>query len=118
MPRGWTEAKTRAEHKEELLVSPMKGVADASLTPTKIGTVEVPVPPLTVHREFIASLEEIDEEVGETRRRSALLGETRHQASSELRGCFSDHRFASLRRRAKWRPARAAFHNRGRAPAT
>lgn len=74
----------------------MKGAANVSLTPTKISTVEVPVPPLEVQREFIASLEGIDGDVDEARRRVALLQESKHDALNELRGHFTEGLDADL----------------------
>jgi Type I restriction modification DNA specificity domain len=75
--------------KEELLVSLMKGAANVSLTPTKIGTVEVPVPPLELQGKVISSLEEVDDKIDEARQRVALLQGTKQDAVDELRGHFT-----------------------------
>jgi len=76
-------------HKDELLVSQMKGAANVSLSLAKIGSVRVPVPPADDQKRMITRLQELDDGIASLK--ATLTGATdeKVQALREFAAGFS-----------------------------
>lgn len=75
-------------HKDTLLLKSMRGAANVTLTPTKIGAVEIPVPPLREQELLINEIMRIDGELEVLSEQIASLNFERLAAVGSIRDAF------------------------------